>query len=770
MKLIMSAVTPLSLDEIRVALCVVPGEPVWHPEKMAKDGSQLITLCGGNLLDLDEEDGRVRFIHHSVIQHLLLPAASENTMPYHFSDEDAENFMGATCVTYLHLSVLDSRTTVTRNMESCGMLENVIGTTQDSLPAVRYLVQHIRSRQKKRARSHHFDIGHVLARIQADRLRPDIDPRCFAPYATGHWVSHTRFFDEKVQYCKESWTLWWRLLNGSVATVTPPFADLEKKSCSALLWAVDFEHGSLFRNVLARSGLSPSQVLKVARALESHKSIRGYWLGDFLARFLLSLSSVEIPSNCDTVTLLLNLGADPVPLRSRPESSPIEILLSRLCESAFSAEDEQRLIREIFFHPSIQEVLKDDKLPIILERLLGSDKKVAINEILSYRPDLKSEFHRIQARKLVQKTTIEKALDFESWEEVENLATQGHVNTPTLAGTSLLWTAIEMKSDAWVYHLLRLGADPNIGPFEMTHYIRSPSFESTCYPLEAALWLRRTRVCLELLRHGAEIDSLIELPIRIAEETQNWIVGARLREVPDWRERQKKPNHQRAYEHDRTALATACKMLSHSISEEPPGFPRPLFVPETAEDWKSKLEKIIYRLALDEDAEYVNVQDTEGNTALHYLLETKNAYAERSRTLVNILLSRGADPNTANSRGETPLWLAIRNVAPVDSVIQPLLEAGADPSQARLSHNLSLLREAMIAYSDISSNSVSKIMKLLCQASADSRDSQKLVTSDPALLTLAMEMGIECVMRDSMQEDTYPRDGVISDETNRQLE
>lgn len=123
MKLIMSAVTPLSLDEIRVALCVVLGEPVWHPEKMAKDGSQLITLCGGNLLDLDEEDGKVRFIHHSVIQHLLSPAASDSTIPYHFSNEDAENFMGATCVTYLHLSVLDSRITVTRNLQSRGVLE-----------------------------------------------------------------------------------------------------------------------------------------------------------------------------------------------------------------------------------------------------------------------------------------------------------------------------------------------------------------------------------------------------------------------------------------------------------------------------------------------------------------------------------------------------------------------------------------------------------------------------------------------------------------------
>lgn len=505
----------------------------------------------------------------------------------------------------------------------------MIGTTQDSLPGVNRWVQHIKSREHKRTRSYQFDIGHVLSQIQAARIQQDIDPRCFAPYATSHWVFHTRFFDRKNQDCKESWTLWWRLLNGSVATVTPPCADLGENPCSALLWAVDQGHGSLFRITLAQNDLTPSQIIEVARALASHKSIRGRWLGNFLARVFLSLHSRDIPSNCDTVSLFLDLGADPVALHSRSQSSPIEICINTICASTLSAEEEERVIREIICHPYVQEILGDEKVLITLQRLLERDKRVAINEILACRPDLKFEFHRIQARRLFEKSSIEKALEGERWEALENLATQGLVNTPTLAGTSLLWRAIEMKSDAWVYHLLRLGADPNIGPFEMI-YVHSPSFGSICYPLEAALWLHRTRVCLELLHHGADIDRLGESPHRIAQQTGNWIVAARLREIPDWLERQKHSDHQRTYEHARTALAIACKMLSHSILEEPPGFPRPFFVPETSEDWKSNLERIIDRLALDEDAEYVNAQDAEGNTALHHLLETKDAYAKRS--------------------------------------------------------------------------------------------------------------------------------------------
>lgn len=90
----MAAVSPLTLDEIRVALTITPGEPIWNPTKIPYDGSQLISLCGGNLLELDEEDNRGRFIHHSVVQLLLATATKPDTNPYHFNDEDAENFIG----------------------------------------------------------------------------------------------------------------------------------------------------------------------------------------------------------------------------------------------------------------------------------------------------------------------------------------------------------------------------------------------------------------------------------------------------------------------------------------------------------------------------------------------------------------------------------------------------------------------------------------------------------------------------------------------------
>lgn len=758
MKLVMAAATPLSLDEIRVALCVVHGEPIWHPGKIVRDGTQLISLCGGNLLELDEEDGKVRFIHHSVIQHLLSPAESQNTAPYHFTAEAAENFIGATCVTYLYLPVLDSRITVTRSLQSLGMLDNVVGATREASPRVSLLVQHIRSREQRRARPSSFDIGHVLAQIQATRTQQDLDPRCFEPYATSNWVIHTRFFDENARYCKETWRLWWRLLNGGLATVTPPLAcaDLGEQPYPALLWAVENAHGSLFRHffaILAKGVVGDQifrdQMIEIVRLLEKHDSIHGQWLGDILAQYLQNILTIKMPSTASKIKYLLGAGADVSARHSLFGFSPFEILTNKLCASNLSAPDERQFIREIFFHASF-EVLEDDNMLGALEKLLEYDRSDTIALILAHRPDLKLGFHRIRAHRLSGISAIERALDTERWEEVESLASLGLVNTPTVDGKTLLWRAIESKSDAWVLHLLRLGADPDIGPFQMTHCIESPSFVATCYPLEAALWLCRTRVCLELLRHKPNLDSHGGLPIGIAQETGNCILAARLREISDWLERQRQPDHKGTNEHDRTALLIACKMLSHNNPDEPPGLPKCSYLPNLPWGWKSELEKIIHRLALDGDAEYVNAQDSEKKTALHYLTETKDICPQRPNNLINVILSRGADPNLRDCRGETPLWLAIRNAASISLVIQPLLEAGAVTTRAR-SRGCSILKEAMIAYSDTNNLQMISLVRSLLQAGADPRDPRALAFPDPSLVSLAAKRGMKYLVKDFKQ-------------------
>lgn len=400
MKLVMSAVTPLSLGEIRVALCVILGEPVWHIGNIAKDGAQLMSLCGGNLLDIDEEDGKVRFIHHSVITHLLSPAASQSTIPYHFTIEDAENFTGATCITYIHLPILDSWMTVTRNLQGEDVLENVTHTTRQSLPVVSRLFQHIRSREQKRARPSQVDIGHIVTQIQAARMQDDhLDPRCFAHYATNYWVFHTRFFDQENQDCRKSWGLWWRLLYGGVATVKPPYPNLATEPFPALLWAVEQAHGSLFRNLVTETSLRPRQIVEVIHALNIHKSIHDQWLGDILAQYLhvQNFNTREIRSTADTITLLLDLGANPNTSHHVSQAKPIDMLAYNFCPNDLSDDQDPELMRVILAHPTVQKHLKDWDCPGTLETLHYMRGHRAVATIIEFRPDMKVEFEQFRA-------------------------------------------------------------------------------------------------------------------------------------------------------------------------------------------------------------------------------------------------------------------------------------------------------------------------------------------------------------------------------------
>lgn len=45
MKLVMAAVSPLTLDEIRLALTVTPGESTWRPSRLPHDGFQLVSAA-----------------------------------------------------------------------------------------------------------------------------------------------------------------------------------------------------------------------------------------------------------------------------------------------------------------------------------------------------------------------------------------------------------------------------------------------------------------------------------------------------------------------------------------------------------------------------------------------------------------------------------------------------------------------------------------------------------------------------------------------------
>jgi hypothetical protein len=108
-KLVAISERPLKLDELVVALTVVPGDLQWDVTRLPSATLSVVYLCGENLFEVDEEHRTVHFTHHSALTHLLSPPDCTESSSLHFGPEDAEEYMGSVCTTYLNYSLFDLR-------------------------------------------------------------------------------------------------------------------------------------------------------------------------------------------------------------------------------------------------------------------------------------------------------------------------------------------------------------------------------------------------------------------------------------------------------------------------------------------------------------------------------------------------------------------------------------------------------------------------------------------------------------------------------------
>ncbi|KAH7371516.1 hypothetical protein BKA66DRAFT_572757 [Pyrenochaeta sp. MPI-SDFR-AT-0127] len=111
LELVVAASRPLTADELREALGVVPGDTIWTPSRLPNDMYSALACCGC-LLTLDEEETTVRFIHHSVKQFLLNESHDLNKIA--FTAEKAQRTMANIIVTYLSYGVFGTEVSKTR--------------------------------------------------------------------------------------------------------------------------------------------------------------------------------------------------------------------------------------------------------------------------------------------------------------------------------------------------------------------------------------------------------------------------------------------------------------------------------------------------------------------------------------------------------------------------------------------------------------------------------------------------------------------------------
>lgn len=423
MKFIMAARSPLSLDELRVALAVVPGDPVWYAAKVPTNASQLISLCGGNLLELDEEDGKVRFIHYSVMSHLLQATKNPRTMLYHFTLQETEIHLGTVCVTFLNMSVFETAVTMTRRIDGEILAEGVIGAATREQPLLSHLAHLFKKTDRRNSKSTEFDIGRLLAEIQAANMFR-FDPHCFQDYAASNWLPHSRAFQKKNPLCIQIWHLWMKLLCGNTIVAKPPFQSPVEKSWPALLWALENDHKALIYAIFEDPITEPTDGENISQgivelALSSPDRTRDPSSLGLISVHLFQLAANTLLRGLDlegnhgiigqnnaskpnvpwkllfqSLQQLLDMGADPTIPHSRNGNNIIQMLLETLgCISETTVDGVQLcdLLTRALTCDNTQPLLRSAWVSYALRQILEQDNTRTFAQLLSYLPQLHLE-------------------------------------------------------------------------------------------------------------------------------------------------------------------------------------------------------------------------------------------------------------------------------------------------------------------------------------------------------------------------------------------
>ncbi|KAM7221080.1 hypothetical protein V8F06_003465 [Rhypophila decipiens] len=191
-KLIVAAFRPLTVDELREALSVVPGVTTWNPAHVINNVHSALACCG-SLISIDEEALTVKLIHHSVKQFLLgqFSLFKAGLFPAGlFNADGAHQTMGEIIITYLNYGVFDTSlsTTVIPDIAAGGSPSRIVGS-MDTIGLVQSLaLKYLQSRKQPA-----YNMGRPLAEAATKHQLRNKDRFFFYEYAKLHWLDHVMF-------------------------------------------------------------------------------------------------------------------------------------------------------------------------------------------------------------------------------------------------------------------------------------------------------------------------------------------------------------------------------------------------------------------------------------------------------------------------------------------------------------------------------------------------------------------------------------------------
>ncbi|KAK7404149.1 hypothetical protein QQX98_010053 [Neonectria punicea] len=376
-ELVAASIRPLTKNELRAALNIEPGVPFWDPSTLPRDPEAIVYRCGGGLLQIDEEENTVHFIHHSALQHVLTDGQSEDAeiamevkersegdkesrvtsgfpeldrvssrdskksyeehrhKAYLFSTHQADTEMGYVCMTALHFEQHDRRLSRPRKLfVNEKTLQTISAATTEHGLFARFMTT-ILQRQGSSGRIPEFDIARIIEDLSAVKSSVKVsEAQLFFSYAESHWLDHTSWPCFKPKDEANFHKLFVKLIRENAPGLLFPWGS--NASFSTIMnWAQSNRHLRLLYDLLCGAeGSACKSILQTFRQMPKSRlsafSCHGICLKDVLCRFVddefLDVAGIDT---------LLALGAPPDEQyqdKSWQGLTPLQLAIQRMSE------------------------------------------------------------------------------------------------------------------------------------------------------------------------------------------------------------------------------------------------------------------------------------------------------------------------------------------------------------------------------------------------------------------------------------------------------
>ncbi|RDW84032.1 uncharacterized protein DSM5745_04358 [Aspergillus mulundensis] len=192
LELVVAACRPLTMEEMREALSVVPGSPVWDPRALPNDVYSTMSCCGG-VLTVDEDSSSIQMVHHSVRAFLQSDYRGHGREA--FTLDGATQNMAEIVLTYLNYKEFSKQVASLKALKihTESVKSSVVAAVADSFGHGRS--QKLALKLLQRRKMGDIDVGPTLLQYVGQNQGNTVTPLAFHRYADAWWTSHIWHLD-----------------------------------------------------------------------------------------------------------------------------------------------------------------------------------------------------------------------------------------------------------------------------------------------------------------------------------------------------------------------------------------------------------------------------------------------------------------------------------------------------------------------------------------------------------------------------------------------